>query len=81
MIIKYVFDVCLKEHERKKDIVTTHNTLFVTTNITINKTKQNNFFVSQNNKKQEMCASQNMLVYINYQTVKNYIYSNGDLDL
>ena len=56
------------------------------------------------NIKQEMCASQNMPVYINYQTVimwpslvkiqytelklscgedpvvKNYIYSNGDLD-
>ena len=31
--------------------------------------------------KQEMCASQNTPVYINYQTVKNYIYSNGDLDL
>ena len=28
-----------------------------------------------------MCASQNMPVYINYQTVKNYIYSHGDLDL
>ena len=28
-----------------------------------------------------MCASQNTPVYINYQTVKNYIYSNGDLDL
>ena len=26
-----------------------------------------------------MCASQNMPVYINYKTVKNYIYSNGDL--
>jgi hypothetical protein len=25
--------------------------------------------------KQEMCASQNMAVYINYQTVKNSIYS------
>ena len=34
-----------------------------------------------NQKKQEMCASQNTPVYINYQTVKNYIYSNGDLDL
>jgi hypothetical protein len=31
--------------------------------------------------KQEMCASQNTPVYINYQTVKIYIYSNGDLDL
>ena len=31
--------------------------------------------------KQEMCASQNTPVYINYQMVKNYIYSNGDLDL
>ena len=31
--------------------------------------------------KQEMCASQNTSVYINYQTVKNYIYSNSDLDL
>ena len=30
---------------------------------------------------QEMYASQNTLIYINYQTVKNYIYSNGDLDL
>jgi hypothetical protein len=28
-----------------------------------------------------MCASQNMPVYINYQMVKIYIYSNGDLDL
>ena len=28
-----------------------------------------------------MCASQNMPVYINYQTVKNYMYSHGDLDL
>ena len=28
-----------------------------------------------------MCASQNMPVYINYQTVKKYIYSNSDLDL
>jgi hypothetical protein len=28
-----------------------------------------------------MCASQNMPVYINYQTVKNSIYSNSDLDL
>jgi hypothetical protein len=26
-----------------------------------------------------MCASQNMPVYINDQTVKNYIYSNGDI--
>jgi hypothetical protein len=32
-------------------------------------------------KEKEMCASQNTPVYINYQTVKNYIYSNGDLDL
>ena len=31
--------------------------------------------------KQEMCASQNTPVYINYQTVNNYISSNGDLDL
>jgi hypothetical protein len=31
--------------------------------------------------KQEMCASQNTPVYINYQTIKNYIHSNGDLDL
>ena len=31
--------------------------------------------------KQEMCASQNMPVFINYQMVKNYIYSNSDLDL
>jgi hypothetical protein len=30
---------------------------------------------------QEMCASQNTPIYINHQTVKNYIYSNGDLDL
>ena len=30
---------------------------------------------------QEMCASQNTPVYIDYQTVKNSIYSNGDLDL
>ena len=29
--------------------------------------------------KQEMCASQNMPVFINYQMVKNYIYSNSDL--
>jgi hypothetical protein len=28
-----------------------------------------------------MCASKNTPVYIIYQTVKNYIYSNGDLDL
>ena len=28
-----------------------------------------------------MCASQNTPVYINYQMEKNYIYSNGDLDL
>ena len=28
-----------------------------------------------------MCASQNTPVYINYQTVKNNIYSNVDLDL
>jgi hypothetical protein len=28
-----------------------------------------------------MCASQNTPVYINYQTVKNSIDSNGDLDL
>jgi hypothetical protein len=28
-----------------------------------------------------MCASQNKLVYINYQTVKHSIYSNGDFDL
>jgi hypothetical protein len=32
-------------------------------------------------REQEMCASQNTLVYINYQTVKHSIYSNGDLDL
>ena len=31
--------------------------------------------------KQEMCASQNTPVYINYQTVIFFIYSNGDLDL
>ena len=31
--------------------------------------------------KQEMCASQNTPVYINYQTVNFFIYSNGDLDL
>jgi hypothetical protein len=37
--------------------------------------------ISQSIAKQEMCASQNTPVYINYQTVKNYIYSNGDLDL
>jgi hypothetical protein len=30
---------------------------------------------------QEMCASQNMPVYINYQMVNNSINSNGDLDL
>jgi hypothetical protein len=28
-----------------------------------------------------MCALQNTPVYINYQTVKQYIYSNGDLEL
>ena len=28
-----------------------------------------------------MCASQNTPVYINYQTVKNSIHSNGDFDL
>jgi hypothetical protein len=28
-----------------------------------------------------MCASQTTPAYINYQMVKNYIYSNGDLDL
>ena len=28
-----------------------------------------------------MCAPQNTPVYINYQTVKHSIYSNGDLDL
>ena len=31
--------------------------------------------------KQEMCASQNMPGYINYQMLNNSIYSNGDLDL
>jgi hypothetical protein len=34
-----------------------------------------------NQGEQEMCASQNMPVYINYQTVSNSIYSNSDLDL
>jgi hypothetical protein len=32
-------------------------------------------------REQEMCASQNTPVYINFQTVKNSIYGNGDLDL
>jgi hypothetical protein len=30
--------------------------------------------------KQEMCASQNTPVYINYQTVKNYIYKFQQTD-
>jgi hypothetical protein len=34
-----------------------------------------------NQGEQEMCASQNMPVYIKYQTVSNSIYSNSDLDL
>jgi hypothetical protein len=41
----------------------------------------NSLNICENNLKQEMCASQNTPVHINDQTVKNYINSNGDLDL